>query len=71
MTSPTKFFSSNSNISMREAIITKILQEFLFFLKDVLCSSNLGLALGMTLKFYASLSKRVKTKSHKVLGANS
>ena len=33
--------------------------------------NNLRLAMGMTLKFYTSMAKRVETKSQKVLGANS
>ena len=33
--------------------------------------NNLRVAMGMTLKFYTSMAKRVETKSQKVLGANS
>ena len=33
--------------------------------------NNLGLAVGMALKFGTSVTKRVKTKSQKVFGANS
>ena len=59
----------NSNISMREVIITSILWGFdqkkpLFFEG---CSwfkfNNLGMALVMALKFYTSLAKGLKLKS--------
>ena len=63
----------NSRISMREVIVTKILQGFeqkkQFF---EWCSwfkfNNLGLALGMTLKFYTSVTKGLKLKVRKFWG---
>lgn len=33
--------------------------------------NNLGLALGIALRFYVSVAKRTETKSKKVFGANS
>ena len=65
---------SNSSISMREVIITSILQGFhqknYFFLRGGLGSSfnNLGLPLGMTLKFYTSVAKGLKLKLRKFWG---
>ena len=66
----------NSSISMREVITTSISSGFdqkkNNFFEGCCCFklNNLGLGLGMSLKFYIS-GKRVKIKSQKVLGVNS
>ena len=61
---------------MREVIITPILEGFdqkkqffegCFWFKF----NNLGLALGMALKFNTNVAEKVKIKSQKVLGGNS
>ena len=63
----------NASISIREVIITSILLGF--YLKKQFfdgCSwfkfNNLGLPLGMTLKFYASVTKVLKLKVRKFWG---
>ena len=66
----------NSSISVREVIITSILKRFdkknRFFEEwSWFKFDNLGLAQGTNFKFYTSMAKRVKSKSQKVLGANS
>ena len=56
---------------MKEVIITSILKGFdqkkHFFFEGWFCFkiSNLGLALGMTLKFYTSVRKQLKLKVRK------
>ena len=60
---------SNSSISMREVIITSILFYFkttFFEVWSWFKFSNLGLALGMTLKLYTNVAKGL-IKSQKVL----
>ena len=58
----------NSGSFMGEAIITSTLKRFdqknLFFLRRALGSSSIryGLVLGMALKFYTSVKKRIKLK---------
>ena len=64
--------SDNSSISMREVVIRSILQRFgkkshFFEGWSWFNFNNLGLTLGMTLKFYASLEKRLKLKARKFL----
>ena len=66
----------NSSISMREVIITWILEEFdqknrFFKGWSWFKFNNLGLSRGTNVKFYTSPAKRVKAKSQKVLEANS
>ena len=61
---------------MREVIITLSLKGFdqkkhFFEGWSWFRFNNLGLTLGMALKFYTSVGKRVETKIQKVLGANS
>ena len=63
----------NSSISMREFIRTSILQGFdqknhFFQGWTWFKFNNLGLALGMTLKFYTSVAKRLKLKVEKFWG---
>ena len=63
----------NSSVSVREVIITSVLQGFdqknCFFERwSSFKFNNLGLALGTNLKFYTSLSKRLKLKVRKFLG---
>ena len=60
-----------SSIFMREVIISQIIYGFVqktdfevWFWFNV---NNLGLVLGMALKFYSSVAKKIKTKSQKVL----
>ena len=65
----------NSIICIREVIITSILKGFdqknrFFDRWSRFKFNNLGLALGTNLKFYTSLSKGLKLKNQKVLGAN-
>ena len=64
-----------SSIRIREVIITSILKGFdqknrFFDRWSRFKFNNLGLALGTNLKFYTSLSKGLKLKNQKVLGAN-
>ena len=59
----------NSSISMREVMITSILQEFEGSPRFKF--NNLGLAQGMVLEIIYQCSKRVKTKSQNVLEGNS
>ena len=60
-----------SNISIREVIIATMVWGFdmkkPFFLEGCACLkfNNLGLALGMTLKLYTSVAKRLKVKVRK------
>ena len=54
----------NFSISMREVIITSILYGF----EQKKGFNNLGLALGMVLKFYRSVAKGLKLKFSKFLG---
>ena len=65
----------NSSTSMREVIITSMLQGFdqkndFFEGWSWFEFYNLRLAQGMTLKFYTGLAKGLKTKSQKVFGAS-
>ena len=69
--SPTKFIFDLS-ISMREVIITSILQGFdqkhTFFERwSLLKFNNLVLILGMVLKFYSSVAKGLKLSLRKAL----
>ena len=54
-----------SSIFMREVIIRQIIQGFVqkadFEGRFSFNSNNLGLALSMTLKFYSSVAKRLKS----------
>ena len=67
----------NSSISMREVIITSILQRFdlknqFFEVCYWFKFNNLELALGMALKFYTSVAKGLKLKVREFCcGANS
>ena len=66
----------NSSISMREVIITSIIQGFdrktLFFEEwSWFKFNNFGLALGMTLKFYTTVSKGLKLKFRRSRGTKS
>ena len=58
-----------SSIFVREVIISQIVYEFVqkadFEGYSWFNVNNLGLALGMTLKFYSSVSKRLKLKVKK------
>ena len=58
-----------SSIFVREVIISQIVYEFVQKADFEGCSwfnvNNLGLALGMTLKFYSIVSKRLKLKVKK------
>ena len=49
----------NSNITTREVIITLILQRFIFEGCSWFKFNNLGLALGMALKFYTNVTKNL------------
>ena len=62
----------NSSISMREIIITLVLERFdqknhLFWGKVLIQANNLGLALGMALKFHTIVAKMLKLKVKKFL----
>ena len=56
---------------MREVIISQIIYGFVqkadFEGWSWFNVNNFGLALGMALKFYSSVAKKIKTKSQKVL----
>ena len=63
----------NSSVTVREVIITLILlaldQKNLFFWGDSWFKfNNLGLALGIALKFYTSVAKELKLKVRTFLG---
>ena len=63
----------NSNISVREVIITIVLGRFdkenhIFWWVLLVKFNNLGLALDMVLKFYTSLAKGLKLKVRKFRG---